>query len=595
MTIGENKFIEREDYIIALKDIIRPLKKHYSKESARLILGNTGTYCTENITYMEAFARPLWGLIPYWAGGGENTDFYDIYLKGIRNGTDENSSEFWGKIIDKDQRMVEMAVLGLILLLTPEKFWDKLNDEEKKNLANWLFQINNFIMPETNWLFFRILVNMGLKNVGVSYDKKRFLKDLDKLDEFYIKDGWYSDGFGEQRDYYIPFGMHFYGLLYSKLAKDYDYKRCEKYKNRAVKFAEDFIYWFSKDGSAIPFGRSLTYRFAQVSFWSALAFADVEVFSWGVIKGLISRNLRWWFKKPIFSTDGILTIGYAYPNLHMAEGYNGLGSPYWALKSFLPLALDETHPFWLAKEEELPALNKKSVQVHPHMIIENQKDTNHIVAYTAGQFADFKPVHFASKYEKFVYSNIFGFSVSRSDFEFETGAYDSMLALREIDGSFVVRKKCIEYKVENDFIYSKWKPFNDVNIKTWIIPSGKWHIRVHEIDSNRDLEVIEGGFAILKNEDLSSNNITKDKNSILIDLPWALSGIYNLKGKREVHLSYAEPNTNILNQRTLIPCLKCFIKKGKYRFISGVFGDENVSGVREHWNEKPKEENIKIY
>lgn len=40
------------------------------------------------------------------------------------------------------------------------------------------------------------------------------------------------------------------------------------------------------------------------------------------MKGLIARHLRTWLKRPIFDRDHVLTIGYGYPNLTMAERYN---------------------------------------------------------------------------------------------------------------------------------------------------------------------------------------------------------------------------------------------------------------------------------
>lgn len=88
------------------------------------------------------------------------------------------------------------------------------------------------------------------------------------------------------------------------------------------------------DGASVPFGRSLTYRFAMVAFWSAVAFAGLDVFSPGVVKGIILRHLRWWQQQSIFDREGILTLGFAYPNLVMCEDYNSPGSPYWALKVF---------------------------------------------------------------------------------------------------------------------------------------------------------------------------------------------------------------------------------------------------------------------
>lgn len=76
-------------------------------------------------------------------------------------------------------------------------------------------------------------------------------------------------------------------------------------------------------GRAIPFGRSLTYRFAMSSFWGALAFADVELpapLTWGVVKGLQLRNIRYWARQPgAYYPDRTLTIGYCYPNHNMTE------------------------------------------------------------------------------------------------------------------------------------------------------------------------------------------------------------------------------------------------------------------------------------
>ena len=40
----------------------------------------------------------------------------------------------------------------------------------------------------------------------------------------------------------------------------------------------------------------------------------------------------------------------------MCEDYNAPGSPYWALKTYLMLALPESHPFWQAEEQPLPSL-----------------------------------------------------------------------------------------------------------------------------------------------------------------------------------------------------------------------------------------------
>jgi hypothetical protein len=68
-------------------------------------------------------------------------------------------------------------------------------------------------------------------------------------------------------------------------------------------------------GAAIPFGRSMTYRFAFAAFWSAAAIANVTLPSPldrpGHVKGMLLRHLRWWSRKvDIFNVDGTLNIGF---------------------------------------------------------------------------------------------------------------------------------------------------------------------------------------------------------------------------------------------------------------------------------------------
>src|SRR5262249_24160925 len=148
----------------------------------------------------------------------------------------------------------------------------------------------------------------------------------------------------------VAFAFHFYGLIYARLQENDDPSRAALYKERAALFAHEYQHWFGPGGAVIPFGRSLTYRFAVASFWGSLAFANVETLPWSQVKGLYLRHLRWWSQKPIADRCGILTVGYGYPNLLVSESYNSPQSPYWAMKAFLPLAVSVAHPFW--REDE---------------------------------------------------------------------------------------------------------------------------------------------------------------------------------------------------------------------------------------------------
>ncbi len=146
---------------------------------------------------------------------------------------------------------------------------------------------------------------------------------------------------GGDKDYYNPFVMVTYGMVYAKFMYQEDPHRCRRFTERALAFGRDYIYWFSQDGSSFAYGRSMTYRFAQAAYFAVCALCGVEAFPLPVLKGILARHLVYWLNQPIFDNAGILTIGYAYPNLQMSESYNAPGSPYWALKAFCT-NLDET-------------------------------------------------------------------------------------------------------------------------------------------------------------------------------------------------------------------------------------------------------------
>lgn len=383
-------------------------------------------------------------------------------------------------------------------------------------------------------------------------------------------------------------------MIYARLMKTIDPERSTKYIERAKLFAGDFIYWFSEDGSAVPFGRSLTYRFVQAAFWSALAYADAEVFSWGIVKGIILRNLRWWFQQPIFSSDGLLTIGYAYPNLIMSEKYNAPGSPYWALKTFLILALAKDHPFWLAEEKALPDLNHLSVQKHAKMLL-SRSNNRDVFMFTSGQVSFLEYAHASAKYSKFVYSNIFSFSVPKGSYGLAEGAFDSTLALSEGDDLYRTRTNSAEFSIEGNIVYSKWCPWNDVEVETWlVVTETPWHVRIHHIKTGRNIHTAEGGFAIKTGEDPS---MTSTQSSAIAFFPWGISGIINLHGDRAGEIIRTEPNTNLLHPRTVIPTLKGSLHKGEHWIISCVMGSSKSDGINLdlHPTHNISKDSIEIY
>lgn len=557
-----NPLKSRADVEQALLDLFNPLRPYFSEGGARVRLSGTAAHFDRAAADLEGFARPLWGLTPFAAGGGE-FDNWEVYRQGLTNGTDPEHPEYWGQVNATDQRMVELAAIGFTLRMLPHLVWEPLSEKAKQNLAAYLIHARQFNYADNNWKFFRVLVDLGLEECGVAFDRTLTEQYLEELDGFYLGDGWYRDGNVRRADHYIPFAMHFYGLIYAKLARNDD-KRVAAYKERAQLFARDIRHWFDEDGGALAYGRSLTYRFACGGIWGALAFADIEGLPWGEIKGHFMRHLRWWSAQPIADRDGILSIGYGYPNLLMSESYNSAGSPYWALKAFLPLALPADHPFWTAEETEAIIDDKPVPLKHPGMVM--MHTPGNVVALSSGQQVRFgrRTWHMrqgAEKYVKFAYSSRYAFSVESDDRDFDSGAFDGALALSDDGLHYRVREGNVVAKIAGDTLYAQWKPWDDVTVETWLVPANPWHIRVHRITTPRALKTSEGGFAVAR-ADLNADRVEEQHGRATAHGQDDVSAIVDLLGDRQGRVLRALPNTNLIFAKSLVPQLLGTIEAG---------------------------------
>ncbi|AJY47867.1 hypothetical protein TM49_02250 [Martelella endophytica] len=571
-----NPLKTKADLQDAVTSFYAPLAPWFSEGGAALRLSAGGAHYDDRAAEMEAFVRPLWGIVPLVAGGASFEDARR-YVDGFSHGMDPNHEEYWGKPRPFDQRLVEMAGIGLTLLLAPDVFWRPMSEPAKDKAERFLLTINELDVPDNNWLFFRVLVNLGLRNVGRQWSEEAVTKALERIETFYLGDGYYRDGVWRHRDYYSPMALHFYGLVVAKVAADLYPDHATRYRERARLFAEDFQHWFADDGAAIPYGRSLTYRFAEGAFWAGCAYADEEVLPWGRIKGLLLRHLRWWSTMPIAGRDGVLSIGYSYPNLLMSESYNAPGSPYWALKIFLVLALPDDHPFWMAEEEAPEALPGGRVFA-PAAGFAMRRATGDAVMLTGGQNGS-EHRHFDAKYSRFVYSSAFCFSV-KSDTTVpekpEQSAVDCGIAVSRDGRSFMSRAAITEEGVDSDMIWGVWTPDDRLKIETWLdFAAEGWHVRLHKVTTADRLFFAEGGFSVDRTGERDpafAKGLLKETGRAVITTPSHTSAIVDLLGERAGEIIRPAPNTNIRFPATLFPRLFGELPPGEHFLATAAFG-----------------------
>lgn len=587
--VKDNPLRTRADVERAAVQLIEPLVALFSPGKARLHLGDTGAVYPADIAQMEAYSRPLWALVPMMAGGCKAAEpLFAIWREGLLHGTDPSHAEYWGDIGPFDQRMVEMAVMGMALCLIPETFFFSFPKPVQDNIHAWLMQINQHEMPGNNWVFFRVLVNIGFMKNGLPYDVNRLETDLALIETHYEGDGWYFD-YPDQREYYTFWAFHYYGLLYAHVMQDHDAERCHLYRERAKKLAPRFALWFDEKGHALPYGRSLSYRFAESAFFAMLALDEQQTdeVPYGVMKHILLGNMREWFQKPIFTRDGVLTIGYGYPNLIMSEGYNAPGSPYWAMKAFAVLALPEDHPFWQAEERPFENAPAQFLEPHARLLLTRAKDGSHVQAFAAGNHGE-GHAHDEAKYEKFCYSTAFAFSVPKSTSRLMQGAFDNMLAFSETGFMWHARYGVRRYELLPDRVQFVWEPFRGVTVDTTLYPVGEWHIRVHRIQSDRALIAAEGGYAIAREMDGCGIHSEADDMHALAQGAWGISGIRAIQGYTRGEVIMPEPNTNLLHNRTALPTLHANIACGETVLVCAVLGA--VTNGASKWVDAPKED-----
>lgn len=597
---GRDERARLQEYV---REVTDPVVPYASAGGARIRLGVNIAHHDDTAADLEGWARPLWGLAPLAAGGGA-FGHWDVWARGLAAGTDPDHPEFWGRPAHIDQRQVEMAAVGFALALAPDRLWDPLTGRERDRVGAWLAGALDRATPPNNWNFFPVMMSLGLDRVGYAHDRSARTARLDRLEGYALADGWYGDGATPQRDYYIPWAMQYYGLIYAALAGPDDPARAGRFRDRAARFAADFRHWFADDGSAVPFGRSLTYRFAQGAFWGALPYAGVDAIPYGQVKGLLLRHLRWWReRRAATAPHGLLTIGYGYPQPAVAEQYNGPGSPYWAMKAFLPLALPAGHPFWTVPETDPAGTPAQPVSAQPPAGAVLMRSGDGDVTLLSGLQHNTWARGGAAKYAKFAYSTRFGFSLPAGELGLLQGAYDSMLALSDDPGEepvrFRVRTEQEDPAVPDDAtVRSTWRPWPDVEVTTWLTAAPPWHLRTHRIRTGRALHTAEAGFAVDRDmpaavpaDGPAAVRLAEAGLALAVTADGDLSGIRDLPADaaapRDGRVLEPLPGTNVLHRRTLLPTLTGHLTPGEHWLRSAVLGAGPADAGT--WEERPPE------
>ncbi|WP_405965194.1 DUF2264 domain-containing protein [Streptomyces sp. NBC_00723] len=289
------------------------------------------------------------------SGGDVGPTLIERYATGLAAGVDPRHPEHWPPITDRSQPMVEAASVALALHETRPWIWDRLPDRTREMAVDWLGGFVGATANDSNWRLFQVITEEFLASVGGPYDRAEIDGGLDRLDDWYRGDGWYTDGDGRKFDYYNAWALHLYPVLWARVAGHRaDPARVATHRARLREFLDSHQYFFGSDGAPVHQGRSLIYRYATAAPLWAGALADATPLPPGRTRRLASGALKHFTDRQVPDEKGLLSLGWYRPHLPVTQPYSGPASPYWAGKAFLGLLLPADHPVWTAPEEAGP-------------------------------------------------------------------------------------------------------------------------------------------------------------------------------------------------------------------------------------------------
>lgn len=580
---------DRAELAALAAGMVRSVGPFFSPGSARLRLGSAGQMYARDGAELESFSRQLWA-VSSLLGGGFEAPWADRFAEGMLNGTDPEHPEFWGMDAPPMQQpCVERPAVAFALVEARASFWDPLSTAQRERVFEWLNWINECELHANNWRYFRLLTNAAFARLGLPVDARRVEEDRDLLESFYCGDGWYTDGATERIDYYLPWAFHFYNGLLCRWEADslpgmagFGQLALE----RARAFAPEFARWFDAEGRALPFGRSLTYRFAQTAFWGLPALVNESIYPVAAAKGLFLRNLRWWCGRPILTDGGLLSIGYGYAQPGMAEGYNAPGSPYWANKAFLPLLAAEAHPFWTANEAPLESeetdANESVVVQKPIGWHLAKADGGRTLIALNGKVSPYDLENdysrFAGKYAKLGYSTRAGFNLASGGRGLGHAGVDATLAFSLGGGLWRTRDQARLLRQDATGQLSEWVAGPGWTVRLWQGFVNDCLIRLFRLHAEVGGTCVEGGWPIAFHHEPGEDRCEwiggdgpegrEDATGLILGDKKTATALLDCFGNRRAEWVDAFPNTNLMHPSTRIPCLRFAFEPGEHRFAS---------------------------
>lgn len=332
------------------------------------------------VAYLEAFSRLMAGIAPWLALPNDGTkeaklreELRTLALKCYANAVDPDSPDNL-RIELGGQRLVDAAYLAESFLRAWNALWVPLDETTKARYIAAFQSLRRYTPPYQNWVLFCSIEEAFLLRAGAEVDEYRLRTGLYKTEEWYIGDGWYSDGPGFSFDYYNAFVIHPMYIecidelirarkwLIPYVAADGKRRnatdRRKDVLTRMQRYAVQLERLVSPEGTFPVFGRSMTYRMAVFQPLAMLAWRKelpAELTEGQVRSALDAVRQRMFADERNFVKGGYLALGFNALQRDVVDSYTNTGSLYMTSLFLLPLGLPPEDSFWTCPDEDWTA------------------------------------------------------------------------------------------------------------------------------------------------------------------------------------------------------------------------------------------------
>lgn len=364
---ARNVASDREYWSGLLYKIAEPVLSNMSRGELQrnMVMEYSPTWDGRNkkVAYMEAFGRLMAGVAPWLNLPDDNTpegqkraQIRQWALKSYANAVNPDSPDYllWD---GPSQTLVDAAYIAESFLRAPV-LWQSLSKVTQERYIKEFKGQREIVPAYNNWLLFRATIEAFLLSIDEEPDGYVLRTAPQKINEWYLSDGWYSDGPEYSLDYYNSYVIHPMLLdvlevmekkgIHAPIKSELALRRMQRFNVLLERL-------ISPEGTFPAVGRSATYRLGafQTLALAAWKYGLPATITNGQMRNALTTVMKNMFSvEGNFGKEGFLQLGFVGHQPNLADYYTNNGSLYMTALVFLPLGLSVDHPFWTEPAED---------------------------------------------------------------------------------------------------------------------------------------------------------------------------------------------------------------------------------------------------